>query len=421
MGRPVSERQHASSGLTFGLPRRAPFRLAAVVSHPIQYQAPLFRALADCAEIDLHVFFCSRRGVDEYHDAGFGKRLSWDIPLLGGYRYTFLKDLSPLPDRGRIPVVFNPEITTALARGNFDAVWVHGWNPASSWIACATGATLGLPILLRGESDGLAEPLGLKGKLKHTILASFFKRISGFLAIGSNNLRFYQSYGVPVERIFWTPYAVDNSFFLEHATGLEGQKALLREKQGIPADRPVILYCGKLVDVKRPMDLLVAFAGLINDQQASLVFVGDGPLRRSMEQFVAERCLRHVYFLGFRNQTELPPCYAMADVLVLPSGFEPWGLVLNEAMCCGLPVIASDRVGAAADLVQEGVNGFTFPVGDTAALADRLKRVLSNEQAQEEMGEQSRRIIDSWSFREDIAGLLGALHTVAGDEGSKLG
>lgn len=383
-----------------------------LASHPIQYQAPLFRALAARREIDLVVFFCSRWGVERYCDPGFGVSFSWDVPLLDGYRHIFLKNLSPRPSPSHFWGVINPGITAAILRGGFDAIWIHGWYLASNWLAWVAGASSRTPVLLRGESSGLAEPGGLKGKMKRTVLTAFFERISGFLAIGTSNATFYRSYGVPEEKIFWTPYAVDNGFFREQARNLAGQKRLLREKEGISQDLPVILFCGKLIEKKCPFDLLRAFAILGGYPKASLVFVGDGPLRPKMECFVSEHRLANIYFLGFRNQTELPVCYAMADLLVLPSSVEPWGLVLNEAMCFGLPVIASDRVGAAADLVQEGINGFTYPVGNVKALADRLQGVLADEQGRQEMGLQSCAIISRWGIKEDAEGLLKALRSV---------
>lgn len=388
-----------------------PFRLAVLVSHPIQYQVPLFRALAVRPEIDLHVFFCYRWGAEPYLDPGFGVRVSWDVPLLEGYQHTFLRNLI-LSNPSRLLGVINPGIIGAIFRGGFDAVCIHGWALCTNWLAWATASAAKIPILLRGESNGLTEPTGLKGRMKRAVVKTFFDQVAGFLVIGTNNANFYRSYGVPAERIFWTPYAVDNDFFMKGAQRLVGHKRSLREKEGIPSDLPVILFSGKLVEWKRPMDLLEAFAFLDRNHAVSLVFVGDGPLRPMMERLVADRGLDNVYFLGFRNQRELPACYAMADILVLPSGFEPWGLVLNEAMCFGLPVIASDQVGAAADLVQEGINGFTYPVGNVEALADRLQKVLANEQARQEMGRQSRVIINSWGIKETVDGVLQSLQSV---------
>lgn len=392
---------------------RSRYRLAILTSHPIQYQVPLFRALASVPEIDLHVFFCCRWGAEWCRDPGFGISFSWDIPLLDGYQYTFLRNVSLRPGPSHFLGVINSGIVTAILRGGFDAVWVNGWAHATNWIAWAGAAASRVPILLRGESDGLAEPNGLKGIVKRVVLKLFFSQVAGFLAIGANNTNFYKSYGVPEKRIFWTPYAVDNNFFMEQASKLKGHKRALREKEGLPPDLPVILYCGKLQEKKRPLDLLEAFAVLNGRPSSSLVLVGDGPLRPRMERFVTERRLTNVTFLGFRNQQELPVCYGMADVLVLPSSFEPWGLVVNEAMCFGLPVITSDRVGAAADLVREGVNGFTNPVGNVLALVQCLRKILVDERGRQEMGCQSRKIISRWGINEDVEGLVKALHSVA--------
>ena len=391
---------------------RTPYKLAVLASHPIQYQAPLFRVLAQRPAIDLHVFYCRRIGWERYQDPGFGVTFSWDIPLLEGYKHTFLCNISPYVNSSRFFGVVNPGIVAAIWRGKFDAIWINGWALATNWIAWAGASALHVPILLRSETNGLAEPRGLRRGVKRMVLQTFFSRVAGFLAIGTHNENYYKSYGVPQERIFLTPYCVDNAFFMERARELAGQKRDLREKEGIPPDLPIILFCGKFQEKKRPLDLLRAFSLLNGQPPAALVFVGDGALRPAMERFVAQHSLPHVYFLGFKNQKEIATYYAMADVLVLPSSDETWGLVLNEAMCCGLPVVASDKVGAAADLVREGVNGFIYPVGNVSALADRLQRVLADEQTRKEMGRQSREIISRWGIKEDIEGVLKALQVV---------
>jgi glycosyltransferase involved in cell wall biosynthesis len=398
---------------------KARFRLGVLASHPIQYQAPLFRALAARPEIDLRVFFCCKWGVQPYSDPGFGLRFSWDIPLLDGYRATFLTNFSPRPRPARLFGLINPGIVSHIANGTFDALWIHGWALASNWIAWATASAKNLPLLLRGESTGFDEPEGAKGVFKRAVLRAMFQRIAGFLAIGTNNLHFYRSYEVAKERVFWTPYAVDNEFFMEQARRLAGRKIALREREGIPTDRPLILFSGKLVEKKRALDLLQAFDALGRDIRASLALAGDGPLGAELRRFVEERRLSNVHFLGFRNQSEIGTCYAMADMLVLPSSLETWGLVINEAMCFGLPVIASDRVGAAADLVHEGVNGFVYPVGNTSELARRLGHVLRREECRIEMGRSSLKIIGAWNFNQDVEGILQALQFVANPPASR--
>ncbi len=389
-----------------------PYRVAALASHPIQYQAPLFRALAAHPEVDLHVFFCERWGATAYPDPGFRVNVSWDIPLLEGYPSTFLPNRSPFHYPSSFWGVLNPGVFTTIRRGGFHALMIHGWALASNWIAWAAAPEI-TRILLRGETNGLAEPTGLKGAGRRLLLKKFFRRTSAFLAIGTRNASFYRSYGVPAERIFSTPYSVDNEFFMRRAEVLFSQKKSLRRKNEIPPDLPVILFCGKLTPAKRPVDLLDAFASLPQSLGASLVFVGDGVLRSELETTARKKRIPHVFFLGSQNQSQMPACYAMADVLVLPSEFEPWGLAVNEAMCCGLPIIASDQVGAAVDLIREGINGFIYPAGKVEALADCLRKVLDNESIRRQMGRQSRELIRHWGIPECVEGILQALHSTA--------
>lgn len=390
--------------------RHRPYRLAVLTSHPIQYQAPLFRALAARPEIDLHVFFCCPWGVTERRDPGFGVKFKWDIPLLDGYRHSFLRNLSPSPSPNHFWGLVNPGIVGELAPERFDALLLQSWALATNWMAWATASVRGLPLLFRGESNGLNEPRGPKGRAKHALLRRFFQRIDAFLVIGSYNEGFYRSYGIPEDRLFWTPYAVDNEYFMRRRIALEGEKARLRARERLPADVPVILYAGKFLSRKRPFDLLEAYARIRGQVRASLVLVGDGPIRKAMEEFVTARGLDDdVRFLGFRNQGELPQCYALADVFVLPSDFETWGLVINEAMCFGLPVITTDRVGAVADLVREGVNGFTYPVGDVGVLAERLLHVLQDAGLRRAMGRHSLQLISRWDIPQDLDGILQAL------------
>lgn len=390
-------------------PNRRRFRLAVVASHPIQYQAPLFRALAAHPEIDLTVFFYSDYGARSYRDPGFGHEVKWDISLLNGYRFEILPNISPRPNPSRFWGLINPGIVTRLRNGSFDAVWVHGWGRATDWLVMLAAFALGVPVLLRGETNLLPPLPEWKRRLKRAVLTRLFRHVSGFLTIGRYNADFYRDYGVAEDRMLSVPYAVDNDFFSKQARQLLSQKRDLRQKLGIPEDLPVVLFCGKLTPVKRPMDLLEAFARATADHPALLVYVGDGPLRPQLESYVERHHLKHIYLMGFRNQTELPRFYALADVFVLPSGFEPWGLVVNEAMCFGLPVIVSDQVGAGGDLVQHGTNGLIFPAGDVAALAQALGQVLHDPASREQMGSASRSRIEDWSFESDARGVLRAI------------
>ena len=411
-------------------------KLAILVSHPIQYQVPLYRALAAHPEIDLSVFFCSDWGLNPYLDEGFGQQVKWDIDLLSGYRSEFLANRSPSPNVSRFFGLINPAIVRRLRKGRFQAVMVHGWAHCTNWLAMLTAFICRTPVLMRGDSNraGLRaamtnshnavlkqEPwtsqLGMSKKkaiLKRFILTRLFKRIAGFLTIGSQNAEFYDYYGVNRNKMFFAPFAVDNDFFLLKANELSSRKTDLKHQLGMAESTPVILFSGKLIAAKRPADLLQAYEEISKKHNAALVYLGDGDLRDALERYASEKRLSEVYFAGFQNQTDIPRFFALADVFVLPSVHEPWGLVVNEALCFGLPVVISDQVGAAGDLVRENVNGFIYEAANSAALAEKLDKILSDKELQSRMGEASKSLIEKWSFKEDVQGILSCLKQVAG-------
>lgn len=389
-------------------------RVAFITSHPIQYQAPLFRKLASRPGIDLTVYFCSRWGVERYEDKGFGKSIAWDIDLLSGYRHRFLRNYGLASGPQGFAGLVNPAILSEL-RSGYDAVISTGWFTANHWITWVSAWVARVPLLLRAESSALSEAGGWKRVAKRALLRAMFSRVSAFLAIGTHTASYYRSFRVPGEKIFASPYAVENERFLADGQRLRPSKSQLREKRGIHRDQPLFLFSGKLIAVKQPLDLLRAFETLQrNGLSASLAFTGDGELRPGLEAYVRDRGIRDVHFLGFQNQTEISECYAMADALVLPSGYEPWGLVVNEAMCFGLAIVASDRVGSVPDLVTEGVNGYCFPAGDVACLAARMRELASDPVKLARFGEESRRIIRHWGLEEGVDGIMASLDQLAG-------
>lgn len=387
-------------------------KLAILVSHPIQYQTPLYKLLAEQKEIDLTVLFCSDWGLKTYRDKEFGKEVKWDIPLLDGYKYKFLKNVSPFPNVSKFFGLINPEIIDELKNGNYDAIWIHGWNSFTNWLAMNTAFKLNISVLFRGETNLLQEASPVKEFIKKIVFKNPFKKISAFLSIGTYNTKFYEAYGVPEEKIFLVPYTVNNEFFISKAQELSSKKKELRKKYNIPEESSVILFSGKLIGKKNPFDLLKAFEIVSQAIQCSLVFVGDGELRSQLETYAKNNHIQNVFFIGFRNQTELPELYAMADIFVLPSKFEPWGLVVNEAMCFGLPVIVSDKVGAGGDLVKEGSNGYIYEAGKIDMLSKHLKDLLRDETKRVKFGQCSRELIEKWSYKEDITGVLNSLNKI---------
>jgi glycosyltransferase involved in cell wall biosynthesis len=392
------------------------YRVAYLVSHPIQYQAPLLRYLSDDKRLDLVVFFMSDISLRAYHDNGFGIAVNWDVPLTEGYSHRFLQSRSP---KGRIswfrPFVHLP--IRDLKADGFDVVWIHGYAHQACLRAIWSAKRAGLKVLLRGESHLCSHPRSdAKSMVKHFGIPRIFDHIDGFLAIGSMNRRYYLHYGVPPERIFEMPYAVDNAFFQRLAQNAEPNRESLRSSLGLEPNRPVILYASKFETRKRPDVLLDAYRQLSSDGVSEpdpyLLFIGDGKERTSIQATAHSLGWSCIKFLGFKNQTELPQYYDLCDVFVLPSEFEPWGLVVNEVMNAGKAVIVSNRVGAGPDLVKEGLNGYIVPVGDVKALSDRLRFVTSNPDVCKKMGRESLKQISAWSFDVDLNGFIEAVVSV---------
>ncbi len=397
-----------------------PVRLAYLVSHPIQYQAPLLRRIAADPAINLTVLFGSDFSVRGYQDEGFGVNVDWDVPLTEGYRHEFLPVLrdsgtvsfsrplnhgiwSRLGGRGASPAPGSPA---------FDALWVHGYATANALHGIAAANALGIPVLLRAES-WLADRDRSSAKLaaKALFFRALESMVDAVLPIGAHNSRYWTHYFG--ERIpqFPMPYAVDNTFFAGRSREAQASRgALFRELDLDPA-RPVILFASKLQPRKRCADLIEAYRLLLARGHLSLppqlVIVGDGSERSPLQQQATG--LPGIRFPGFRNQSELPRFFDLAAVFVLPSQYEPWGLIVNEAMSAGRPVVVSTDVGCQIDLVRDGVEGAVFPTGDIPRLTEALERVLATPDTAATMGRRAGQRISSWTFDEDLAGLREAL------------
>jgi len=396
-------------------------RLAYLVSHPIQYQAPLLRRIAEETDIDLTVFFGSDFSVRGYRDAGFGVGIKWDVPLLDGYKHEFLPKLR---DRGNAS--FASPVNYGLVRrlrgegGNpaFDALWVHGYSTVNAMQGILAAKALGIPVLLRAESWlGDRGRGGLKLLLKKTFFLGLKQLVDAVLPIGTLNEEYWRYYFGDDVAQFTVPYAVDNGTFAQRARDAKASRAALQAELELDPARPVILFAGKLQPRKHCGHLMEAYALLApaagEEPHAYLVIVGDGEERAALQRQAAATGFSSIRFCGFRNQSELPRFFDLATVFVLPSRHEPWGLIVNEVMNAGRAVIVSDDVGAAPDLIADGVNGCVVPVGDVEALAGALRRVLETPGNAEAMGQRAFERIQNWSFEEDVQGLRRALEHVA--------
>jgi glycosyltransferase involved in cell wall biosynthesis len=404
------------------LAARMPVRLAAVVSHPIQYQAPLFRALARRRDVDLEVLFLSDHGVALTADPGFGREVRFDVPLVEGFTHRFVPNLSPRPSVAHPLGLVNPGLVRLLSRRRCDVAWIHGYAHASDWIAFAAAATAGVPFLVRGESTlAAASSSPLRRAVKRALLAPLARSAAGMLCVGAENRRFWQAYGVGPERLFDAPYGVENDWFASRAAEarVSGFSAGHRRLVGAGPDDVVLLFVGKLVDRKAPLDLVRAVAGLgAEGRRCVAVFVGDGERRPDVEAGLARAGVRGAV-VGFANQSELPAWYAAADLLVLPSLRETWGLVVNEAMACGLPVVVSDAVGCGADLVEGQRTGGRFRAGDAGSLAAAIRPLVGDAAARREAAEHAIKRVAAYDVSVAAEGIASAAVEVAGCRGRR--
>lgn len=394
-------------------------RLAYLVSHPIQYQVPLLRRIAQDPAIDLTVFYGSDFSVRGYKDEGFGVEMKWDIPLLGGYKHEFLPVLRDNGTQGVLAPMNYGLFSRLAGRGGkpqFDVLWIHGYGTFNAAMAMLAAKALGIPVLLRAESWlGDRERSSLKLEIKRAFFRGLSEMIEGVLPIGSLNDAYWTYYLDERVQRFLVPYAVDNEFFQQSVRAAAARRAELQSELKIEPGRPVILFASKLQPRKNADHLVKAYKALLarSSKRPYLVIVGDGEMRGQLEEQAAG--LEDVRFCGFRNQTELPRFFDLATVFVLPSQHEPWGLIVNEAMNAARPLIITSDVGAAPDLVTDGVEGFVYPVGDVAALTHALERLIETPGLAEQMGAAALARINRWSFTEDLAGLRRALAALTGD------
>jgi glycosyltransferase involved in cell wall biosynthesis len=388
---------------------RGPFRLAYIVSHPIQYQAPLLRRLATEPGLRIKAFFLTDAGARPFHDPGFGRTVEWDLPLLDGYEHEFIRRNLPLPLRFNEPTGFSWR--RIFASGRFDAVWLNGYAHGPLLRAFAAAKARGMKVMIRGDSrDGLRRSEPFWREAAQRVL---FRSVDAFLAVGSANRDFYLKRGAMPDRVHLAPFSVDNHFIRQQIDAVRPRRAKLLEELRLLPSLPIVLFASKLQARKRCADLLAAFEALRPGTRAQLLVVGDGEERARLEEFVRSRGLSHVRFAGFRNQSELPALYDLCDIFVLPSEREPWGLVVNEAMNAGKPIVASNAVGAARDLVLHGRTGFTFPVGDIGALTACLQSLLDDETLRRRLGEAGRDIVARWGIEATAQGVRSAVDALS--------
>ncbi|HVU32288.1 MAG TPA: glycosyltransferase [Opitutaceae bacterium] len=382
--------------------------LAIVTSHPIQYQAPLWRELAGDGSVPFEVWFLTPHAVAPSLDREFGQTFAWDLDLLSGYPHRFL-DIEAGWRLDRFDGVRLKSTWTQLLRDSgVTALWIEGWRFRTLWAAVAAARALGIPVWLRGENNDLAPERLAKRLWKRIALRWYFARIDWFLCIGTANRRFYSRHGISADRMVAAPYCIDNARFSAASQTLRPTRPMIRGSWQVDPGAHCVLYCGKLIPKKRPQDLQAAVRrlGRVDGRPVHILWVGDGELRNSLSRARegAETCST---FAGFLNQSQMPAAYVAADCVVLPSDYgETWGLVVNESLASGTPAIASNRCGCAEDLAAPQGPAHVFPCGDVDALASSIASVLRSPPSAERM----QALIDTHAPRRTVETVIVLAH-----------
>lgn len=381
-------------------------RVLVVSTHPVQYASPIFRLMAHDPRIESHVAYCSLQGAEAQTDPDFGVEVKWDIPLLDGYPWVVMRNRSWSPRVTSFFGFLNFEIWSLIRRGDFDAVILFtGYTCATFWIAMVAVKTSGMPVLFSTDATSFAPRDGKRWKsvVKKFLLPAIFRLADVVIIPSEAGRRFILSMGIPDSRVVLTPFVVDNTWWRQRASEVDRHK--VRERWGIPDDALVVLFCAKLQPWKRPDDMLLAFAKA-GIKGTYLVFAGEGSMRANLEATAKLLGIdERTRFLGFVNQTGLPPVYRSADLFVLPSEYDPCPVVVCEAMLCECPVILSDKIRGRFDLVKDGETGFIYPCGDVDALARVLINALKDRTKLKELSRAAVTRMETWTPRENVDGI----------------
>jgi len=363
-------------------------RVAILSTHPIQYLTPWLRALARRTDLEPTVLYCHQITPQEQAKAGFGVEFKWDVSLLDGYRWEYLPNVASKPGMN-FWGMDTPDLPKRIARGEFDAVVLVGWQYKSAWQAMQACWRTGIPVMARSDSNLKTPRHPVKAGAKWPFYRFFIPRLDACLPVGTWSREYFLHYGAHPDRVFEVPHTVDSDRLSSEARGWMEKRAELRRKWSLPEDDAVFLFAGKFIDVKRPLDFVRAIGQACRmGAKVSGLMVGDGALRPACS-LEAEKSGAPIRFTGFLNQKEIVQAYVAADALVLPSTAETWAIVVNEAMVCGRPCFLSDGVGCSPDLIDEGKTGALFPCGNVDRLAALLKQYADRDTLRD-MGEHAR-------------------------------
>ncbi len=353
-------------------------------THPIQYRAPVFRELAKKLS-SLRVYFFNSDfdgGKWWFHEVGKAKSLDWGINLTEGYSHKTLNT-----DTLKILQIYK-SLKTLLITEQPNAILVYGYYLKEHWILRLLCSQMNIPLIFVGET--FTSNSSWLRRFATTPLQTFFLRgVKRFVSIGKKTEAFYLSKKISPSKIVSGRYCIDTDFFKKEEPFASLKRTKLRQKLNIKETDFVLLFVGRLFERKRPQDLIALHELLLQNGRVHTLIIGSGPLESSLKSYCEE--MPRLHWLGFQNQTETRDWYFASDLLVVPSEFETWGLVVNEAFSCGLPALVSSACGAAGDLVDNGQTGFIYEVGSIESALKYVNQLLENRTLQQELGERARK------------------------------
>lgn len=363
--------------------------------------------------LNLRVLYLWDFGVTNRTDRDFGRNVLWDIPLLDGYPNIFVANSSPVPGTHHFRGLVNPTVISQLREFAPTAILMFGYNYETHVKVLLSRKLRSIPKILRGDSHLLgAERQNRRFRVKRWLRRWLFSRFSAALAVGMANKQYLLDAGFSNKAIFHSPHCVDNDWFRSQFSTAEILARRWRNEHGLNEQSLLFQFVGKLEENKHPLDLLYAFEKLqsIPNTDLHLRFVGSGDQEKMLRECVISKRIPNVYFEDFCNQSRMPAEYMKADIIVLPSLNETWGLVINEAMNFSKPVIVSDRVGCARDLVGPGWNGWVFRAGDTTELTNKMRDAATMTRSElNTYGANSLERISNYSYSAAADGLEAAL------------
>ncbi len=381
--------------------------LAIVLSHPTQYYSPWFRWLRQHTPFTLRVFYLWEFGVTAKRDPEFQKTFRWDVDLLDGYDHEFVPNVSRDPGTHHFNGLRNPTLTSRLSAFSPNAILLFGYAHATHLRLILWARRRGVPLVFRGDSHFIGRPR--PPLLTRTALRLLYAQFAAFTYVGAANLNYFTTLGVPSRKLFFAPHSVDHTRFNPSLKPHRDNAAELRSSLGLASSTRVVLFAGKLLPAKQPLELLDAYLSSPAANHA-LVYVGDGSEKSALQERARAARSHRVFFLPFANQSEMPSRYLAADIFALPSRglYETWGLAVNEAMHMGLPSLVSNHVGCQRDLVTDNETGWVFRANDPDHLRERLAAALRADLAPFRQNVASR--IAGYTYPQTTAGLLAALN-----------